>query len=178
MGMFGIIDAVIIGILILSILTGLVRGFVKELIALCVWIAAIWLGINYADFVGDYLKSYISDELIRHAAGFIIILLLSILSGSLFNAFFSFILKNTGLSGTDRILGMIFGGVRGVFLVAAIILAIKITNLLPVEDYINKSVLYNKFTPVVDWLYSISPDFVKNVNKSSNKEPEPVRQDI
>lgn len=173
---FGIVDAVILGILTLSILTGIFRGFLKELIALCVWIAGIWLGFKYADYAGGFLNNYIHDELARNAAGFIIVLLIVIITGSIVNAILSFILKNTGLSGTDRLLGIIFGLVRGVFLVALIILAIRITNLLPVEKYTDKSILYSKFTPVVDWLYKVSPDFVKNVNKSS--PPEPVRDNI
>lgn len=172
----GVVDAVILVILTLSILTGLFRGFLKELIALFVWIAAIWLGFKYADYAGSFLGSYVHDAMARHAVGFIIIILGVIILGSIINALLSFILKNTGLSGTDRLLGIIFGFVRGVFIVALIILAVRITNLLPVEEYVNNSILYNKFTPVVDWLYKISPDFVKNVNKSP--PPEPVRENI
>lgn len=176
MGGFGIIDLIIIGIILLSILTGMVRGFVKELIAICVWISAIWLGVNYSHFVGVYLQDYISDSFVRNAVAFVIILLISILLGSLVNAVFSFILKNTGLNGTDRLLGMIFGCVRGVLLVSLLILAIKITNVLPVDNYISKSIMYDKFTPVVNWLYSIAPDFIKNVN--SKEKEEPVNQNI
>ena len=39
------VDLAIIAVIGLSVLTGLFRGFVKELVALCVWILAIWLGI-------------------------------------------------------------------------------------------------------------------------------------
>ncbi len=173
----GIIDGVIIGILSLSVLTGLIRGFVKELVALCVWIAAIWLGIVYADSVGSYLKNYISDAAACHAAGFIIVLLLVVIAGSLFSALLGFILKNTGLSGTDRLLGMVFGFVRGVFIVSLIILAIKVTDLMPTEEQTKKSILYDKFTPMVDWLYSVSPDFVKDINKS-NENNEQIKDTV
>lgn len=162
---FSIVDGVILGILALSVLTGLVRGFVKELVALCVWIIAIWFGISYADTVGDYLRNYVHDDTARHAAGFVIILLVTVIAGSLFNAFLGFILKNTGLSGTDRLLGMLFGFVRGAFIVALIILAVRITDLIPAQDYINRSILYPRFTPLVDWMYDLSPDFVKNKGK-------------
>lgn len=165
---FSIIDGVILGILALSVLTGLVRGFVKELVALCVWIIAIWLGVSYADTVGDYLKNYVHDDTARHAAGFVIILLATVISGSLFNALLGFILKNTGLSGTDRLLGTLFGFVRGIFIVSLIILAIKITDLMPSQEHINKSSLYSKFTPLVNWLYDNSPDFIKNKDKEEN----------
>mgnify|MGYP006371064045 FL=1 len=41
------VDYVIIAIIGLSVITGLFRGFVKELIALTVWVLAIWLALNY-----------------------------------------------------------------------------------------------------------------------------------
>lgn len=172
----GVVDGVILVILMLSILTGMFRGFLKEFIALFVWIAAIWLGFKYADYVGGFLVSYIHEDMARHAVGFIIILLAVIISGSIINVILGFILKRTGLSGTDRLLGIIFGFVRGVFIVSLIILAVRVTNLLPVEEYVNKSILYSKFTPVVNWMYNISPSFVKDVNKSL--PPEPVRENI
>lgn len=167
---FSIIDGVILGILALSVVTGLVRGFVKELIALCVWVIAIWLGITYADTAGIYLKKYINDEAARHAAGFVIILLLTVITGSLFNALLGFILKNTGLSGTDRLLGMVFGFVRGVFIVSLIILAVKVTDLMPSQEHLNSSLLYAKFTPMVDWLHKVSPDFIKQSDNVENAD--------
>lgn len=163
MSHFNIVDIVIIAIISLSVITGLFRGFLKELIALFIWIVAIWLGYSYGQDVGNYLKSYISSDSIRLAVGFIIILLSTVIVGGLCNAFFSFILKTTGLTGTDRILGMGFGFIRGVFIVSLLILVIKMTSLFSTEDYITKSYLYVKFSPLVDWLYSLSPNFINHV---------------
>src|SRR3990167_6601860 len=160
---FSIIDIVILGIIALSVFTGLVRGLVKEVVALVVWVVAIWLGVTYCQDVGEYFRSYVSNDSARVALGFVIILLLTILAGSLFNAFLGFILKSTGLTGTDRVLGMGFGFVRGIILVSLIILTIQMTSLFPREEILNKSHLYTKFTPVVNWLYGLMPNFIKKV---------------
>ena len=161
------VDIAIIVIMGLSVLTGLFRGFVKELIALCVWIMAIWLAFRYCQKLDPWLIAYIKEQAIRTAVGFIIILLATLLAGGIFNAVLSSILKRTGLSGTDKTLGMIFGFVRGVFIVALIMLAVKMTSL-PSEEYSKESTLYARFQPVVDIIYPYMPEFIKKVKTVDN----------
>lgn len=170
---FQTIDYIIIAVIGLSIITGLFRGFVKELIALCVWILAIWLGFTYAQEFNPWLKPYIDDDAVRTAVAFIIILLITVLIGGLANALLSFILQRTGLSGTDRVLGMIFGFVRGIFIVALVIVVLNMTSLSKKEDYAHRSVLYSEFDPIVHWLTSLTPDFIKQA-KIFDKEAEPT----
>lgn len=166
--------AVIIG---LSVLTGLFRGFVKELVALCVWVLAIWFGLHYSQSLDPWLKGYIQEQSARTAIGFVIILFATLLAGGIINALLSFILKRAGLSGTDRTLGMMFGFIRGVFIVALLMVAVKLTSF-PFEDYAKESVLYPKFDPVVALLSAHMPDFIKQmkaVDKTDNVI-EPVKE--
>ncbi|HHT9915637.1 TPA: CvpA family protein [Legionella pneumophila] len=164
------VDIAIVAIIALSVLTGLFRGFVKELVALCVWILAIWLGFNYSQSLDPWLSSYIEEQSVRTAIGFIIILFATLFVGGVVNAILSFILKRAGLSGTDRTLGMGFGFLRGVFIVALIMVAVKMTSL-PHQEYSQKSKLYARFDPVVALLYSHLPEFIKQaktVDKTEN----------
>lgn len=156
-----IIDFVIIAVIGLSVMTGLLRGFVKELIALCVWILAIWLAFKYSAEVNTWLKPYIQDMAARSVVAFVGILLATIVVGSLFNAVLSFILRRSGLSGTDRLLGMGFGFVRGVFIVALLMLVVKMASI-PYQAYTEQSRLYNKFDPLVNWLSGFMPEFIKH----------------
>lgn len=162
------VDLVIIGIIALSVLTGLIRGFVKELIALCVWILAIWLAFNYSASLDPWLQKYIHDKTVRTVAAFIIILLAVLISGGIVNAILGFILKRSGLSGTDRVLGMGFGFIRGAFIVALLMVVIKMTSL-PHQQYSKDSALYAKFEPMVNWLYGLMPDFIKQVKLFESK---------
>lgn len=170
--MFHTIDYIILGVIGLSVLTGLFRGFVKELIALCVWILAIWLGFKYSHALGPWLKPYIDDDAVRTAVGFIAILLSTLLVGAIINALLSFVLHRSGLSGTDRVLGMVFGLVRGVFIVALVMVVLNMTSLGKKEDFTHKSVLYAEFDPLVNWLSSFTPEFLQHAkvfDKESNE---------
>jgi len=158
------VDLIIIGILALSVVTGLVRGFVKELVALGIWIAAIWVAYHYYREVAVWLKPYIHEDIAQTAAAFVIIILGTVVSGSLINALLSFILHSTGLTGTDRLLGMGFGFVRGVFIISLLILAARMTALVPTQEYIRQSYLYAKFDPIVNWMSGFSPGIMKQIN--------------
>lgn len=163
------IDIAIIAVIGLSVLTGLFRGFVKELVALCVWILAIWLAFNYSQSLDPWLSKYIKEASARTAVGFIIILFATLLVGGVINAILSFILKRAGLSGTDKTLGMLFGFIRGVFIVALIMLAVRMTSL-PYQQYSKESMLYARFDPVVDLLYSHLPEFIKKMKEVDKTE--------
>ncbi len=156
------VDIAILAIIVLSVITGFMRGFVKELIALSVWILALWLAFSYAQTLEVWLQKYIQDKTFRIVAAFIAILLATLIAGGLVNSLLGFILKHTGLSGMDRILGMGFGMIRGIFIVALILLAIKMTSL-PHEQYSRESKLYSHFDPIVNWLYELTPQFIKQV---------------
>jgi membrane protein required for colicin V production len=145
------IDFVIIGIIGLSVLTGLMRGFFKELVALAAWILAIWLAITYTKLVAGWFVSYIHDNTLRSAVAFIVILLCTLLAGAIVNMTLGFVLKHSGLSGADRILGMGFGFIRGVVIVSLVIVIAGMSgmNLAP---YRTQSKLYMYFDPVVSWI--------------------------
>lgn len=155
------IDVAIVAIVLLSMLTGLFRGFIKELIALCVWIAAFWLAFNYSSYLDPWLSSWIHDKSLRTICEFIIILFAILILGGIINAIIGSILRLSGLGGTDRLLGMVFGFARGVFIVAFLMLGAKMAGW--EESYQHDSKLYGYFVPLVDWLSGYVPDFIKQV---------------
>lgn len=154
------VDYIIIGVIGLSVITGMFRGFVKELISLTVWVLAIWAAIKFSNCLDPWIEPYIHDKTARLAVGFVLVLLGVLIAGGLVNALISFILHRSGLSGTDRLLGMGFGFIRGVFIVSLIMLVIKMSSL-PYDEYSKESRLYSKFDPVVTWLYGMMPEFIK-----------------
>lgn len=161
------IDLVIIAVIGLSALTGLFRGVVKEVIALGIWILAIWLGYNYSQSLDPWLQSYIQEKSARTVVAFLIILFGTLLAGGIVNTILSFMLKSTGLSGMDKILGMVFGFARGVFIVALILAAVKMTSL-PYQQYVQNSKVIAQLNPVVNWISGYLPVFIERV-KSVDK---------
>jgi membrane protein required for colicin V production len=170
------VDLTIAGIIGLSILTGLVRGFVKELISLCVWILAIWVAYTYSQTFSTLLTPYIKDSTIKTVIAFVALLFSVLIGGAIFNALFSFFLKRTGLGGTDRILGMGFGFIRGVLIVSVLIVAVKFTAIPNQEEQVSGSYLYPKFNPVVAWLGGILPNFIDKAKSMEEKQKAPLQK--
>ena len=154
------IDYVIIGVLVLSALTGFVRGFIKEVIALGVWVAAVWVAFVYAKPVAAWLGTYIQDKSVQVVLAYVVIVVGTVFIGGILNTMLSFILHHSGLSGTDRLLGLIFGAVRGVFVIALVMVVIRISAF-PEDEYKKKAQLYTYFTPLVNWMYQYAPDLIK-----------------
>jgi membrane protein required for colicin V production len=156
------LDWVIVGVVALSAITGMFRGFVKELVALLVWGLGLYASYRYAPTLDPVLAPYIHDNTARTVASFVLILLGILIAGAIFNAILGALLRKAGLSGTDRMLGMGFGVVRGIFIVALVMLMVSLTSL-PKDDYRKESILYAKFDPVVDWISSFMPEFIQKV---------------
>ena len=160
------VDLVIIAIVGLSVITGLSRGFIKELIALGVWIVAIWLAFTYLSTVEGMLLPYLHDQTVRKVVAFIAILLATIIAGGVVNLVLGLILRHSGLSGTDRLLGMGFGFVRGVFIVALIMLVLQMAAI--PNHFLQQSRLYPKFVPIVNWLGGFMPNLISKVKVLDN----------
>lgn len=158
------IDCIILLIVGLSILTGIFRGFVKEVMALCIWALAFWLAYSYADTLSPWLQTWIEDASVRKAITFIAILIVILLVGGILNATLGYVLKLSGLGGTDRTLGVVFGFVRGICIVGLLIIGVQLTSL-PVEEYEKKSMLYPQFQPLVAFMRSYMPDFINKVKE-------------
>ena len=118
-------DIVILGIVLLSALIGLVRGLFKEVLSLVTWVAAIVLAMLFAGDAATYLAAWVSDETIRLAAAFGGIFLGTLIAGGIVQWLIGTLVKTTGLSGTDRLLGFVFGSARGLLVCLVGLIAIR-----------------------------------------------------
>ena len=122
-GNFAVADIVIVIVIVVSAVFGLMRGLVREVLSLVVWGSALLLGIAFAVPVAGLLRLAVSPGL-QTAIGFAIVFVAVLVVGALAQRFFGGLVESTGLTGTDRTLGLVFGAVRGaaVVLVALILL--------------------------------------------------------
>lgn len=127
-----IIDYIIIAVVLISAVVGVIRGFFREAISVATWLVAIWVVYVYAASAAEMLSARVESPVVRlliaGAALFVAVLLVGAMLGYLV----SLLVKSTGLSGTDRLLGMVFGSVRGVIILA--LLLVLGVGLLPVEQ--------------------------------------------
>lgn len=142
------VDYVILAIIAISALISLVRGFVREVISILVWIAAFWLAILFARPLAAVLVDYIESPTLQVVVSFTVIFVGTLLVGALVNYLAGFLVGKTGLSGTDRALGVVFGAGRGLIIVALLVLALGLTTM-PREAWWRQSVLIGYLQPMV-----------------------------
>ena len=165
------LDIIILGLITISVVTGLFRGFVKELLALGIWIVALWGAGHFASFGSEYLKPWINQQELRTLASFVVIMISILIIGGLCSSLLSFLISRSGLSGTDRLLGMVFGFLRAVFIISLLIVVAKLSGF-PEKKYTASSKLYAEFTPVVNWMASFAPAWlekIKSIDTSSHE---------
>jgi membrane protein required for colicin V production len=107
-------DYVAIGIVSVSLLFGLWRGVVGEVIALVAWGVGIVAAIEFGASVGHSVFAGLSDPALRTLAGCVVIFVGILVTMALLNMVVRSMVKALGLSVSDRLLGMLFGLVRGV----------------------------------------------------------------
>ena len=153
------VDFVLIGIIGVSLLISLVRGFVREAFSLAVWIAAFWISWFFFRELAVHLEPWVSVPSLRLGLAFAALLLVTLLLGALVNFLISQLVERTGLTGTDRLLGMFFGVARGVLLVAILVLLAGLTPV-PNDPWWQESRLIPYFQELAVWLRGFLPDDV------------------
>jgi membrane protein required for colicin V production len=121
-------DIAVLSILGLSVLLGVMRGIVKEVMAILSWAIAFVIARQFARAASAWLPSALQPEALRYAAGFAAVLLGALLLLWLVSFFAAQLVGAAGLTGADRSLGAAFGFVRGVLIVAVGVLLAGLTE--------------------------------------------------
>ena len=145
------VDYSIACLVMVSALIGLFRGFVKEAFALLIWMLAIGVGMHYCRDFAVLLQDQISYPSARIATAFAILFFMTLILGSLISFILHHLIEKTGLTGTDRLLGVLFGFIRGAVLVALLVMLAGITPL-PEDPWWKQSLLIPPFQSLAVWL--------------------------
>lgn len=125
----GWVDGVFLGILAISVVVGLVRGLVFELLSLVGWFAAWFAAQWLTPMVAPHIPVGRIGSGVNHAAAFALTFLAALIVWGLLARLLRFVIHATPLSLVDRLLGAFFGLLRGVVVLLAIALFVGMTPL-------------------------------------------------
>ncbi len=150
------LDWIFLSILALSLLIGAWRGLVYEVLSLATWVAAFLLAQWFAPAAAHYLPMEGSSETIRYAAGFVLVFIGAVFAGSILTWLISRMFQAAGLRPADRVLGAVFGLMRGVIVLLAVAVLVSMTPL-QADAWWTESVGANWATATVKGLKPVLP---------------------
>jgi membrane protein required for colicin V production len=149
-------DYLILGVLFASLVLGVIRGFVREAIGVLAWLGGVWLAWRYAPWLEPQLGGMIGDPPVSTWAARTLIVIGVLIVGWLVAALLSYFLRHSGLSiVVDRLLGLLFGLVRGAVVVAVFVLLGEFVELNRV-DWWRESQLLPYASELAGWIQTFA----------------------
>nr|WP_219999661.1 CvpA family protein [Gilliamella apicola] len=148
------IDYTIIGVIVLSALISIVRGFIKESLSLISWVLAFFIASRFYMYITRYL-TYFESDVVRIAVAIAILFVATLIVCSIITYIISQFVQKTGLSGTDRVLGVYLGIIRGILVVAAVLFFVDTFTPLSQTLEWEQSLLIPHFQIIIRWFFDL-----------------------
>ncbi len=120
------LDWIAIAVLTVSLLLGVLRGLVFELVSLAGWVVAFIAAQWFAEDVGVWLPFGEPSAPWRYVAGFLLVFVISAFLAGLLATLMRKLVAATGLRPVDRTLGACFGIARGVLALLALAVVVNV----------------------------------------------------
>ena len=172
-----IIDIVIVVAIIISVIIGLVRGFIKEAISLAALLFAIWAALYLGPAVGMGTAGWLGSEELQMWFGRILVFAIILAIGGILSWGISKLVRLSILSGMDRFLGSLFGFVRGILLIAVVIIFGQFSDLDEAGWWKNSFVIPH-LEVVADWIKVMAPQGYDLITPDKAAESLPAPNEI
>jgi membrane protein required for colicin V production len=129
------VDWILLAVLGLSFLLGLWRGIVQEVLSLVGWVAAFYVSQMYAPMAAAWLPMEGSSQMLRYAAGFVVVFVAVLVATVLVSWVVKKLISAVGLGPLDRLLGSLFGLMRGVVILLAVTVLVGMTPMRDTEAW-------------------------------------------
>jgi len=122
-------DYLIVFICVVSTIVGIWRGFTLEALSVLILLAAIWLAWTFAGYVEPALGDWAGVPEVRIWVARVVIFLIVLVFGGLISWLARKLIRHTGLTGLDRMLGAVFGLARALLVIGLGVIAIEFLEL-------------------------------------------------
>jgi membrane protein required for colicin V production len=117
---FGWVDACLAAVLVVSVIVGLWRGLVFEVLSLVGWVAAFVAAQVFAPVAAPWLPVGVPGSALNHALSLLLVFVLALLLCALAARLARMVIHATPLQPVDRLLGGAFGLARGAVLLLVV----------------------------------------------------------
>lgn len=161
--MIGIIDLVILGMIIISVLFALYRGLVRELLGISSWILAGFTAIYSYDPLLKFGENRFENVKLSALIGSVVLALIVLVAMTIINAIITKKLRKSSLSGLDRIFGFFFGIARALLIVVLIYLFATTMMLSPkyVQELSTKNYSIHYIQLMAEKLQNLFPENIR-----------------
>lgn len=167
------IDYALLAVIGISGAVSLMRGFLREVLSLIGWVAAFWVAIAFSGEAAALLEAHVSAPSVRHAIAFAALFVGVLLLSGVVLRLMGLLVEKTGLSGTDRTLGILFGVLRGVVIAGLLVLLAGLTPL-PRDPWWSQSVFLPHFERVANEIRAyLPPDIQERIRFGPESGPGP-----
>lgn len=156
------VDATLVAIFVISILTGAFDGLVKEIFGLAAAVVGVIFAARFYEVPAAYLGAWIAPPQWARIAGFFAIVLGFLIAGAIAGRIARLALKTVGAGWLDRIGGAAFGAARATVLAIAFVLILMAFPKTPVLGEVATSRLARYFAEASQVLSAVTPPELKD----------------
>jgi membrane protein required for colicin V production len=111
-----LLDLIVIGVMLISALLAMVRGFTREVLSIAAWVAAAAAALFLHPYLLVYVDDYIKNPTVAQLVAGAIVFLITLIVVSFITIRISDMILDSRIGAVDRTLGFIFGAARGLLL--------------------------------------------------------------
>jgi membrane protein required for colicin V production len=123
------LDAVMLGLVLLSTLVGILRGLVSEIMSLLGWFVAYVVARLFSAEIAPLIPVGEPGSALNYGASFASVFIATLIFWAICSWLVRMLIRASPLSGADRLLGALFGLVRGIVLLLAVAIVVNLTTL-------------------------------------------------
>ncbi len=121
-------DWFVLVVMALSAVLGLWRGMVSEVLSLAAWVVAFILANHFSDDVAPLLYGLVGEGVLAHVGAFVLVYVVTMVLFALLRSLATELLRAVGLGGLDRVLGAVFGLLRGLVILVVLVMLAGMTD--------------------------------------------------